>query len=582
MYDGSGTPQTPEFLVNTFTPNDQLRPAVAADASGNFVIVWNSDLQDGEALGVFAQRFGPTGNRLGPELAVNMYTTGFQRNASVAFTTAGQFVITWASYGQDGSNYGLFAQRFNAAGSRIGAEFRVSSGLAGAQGYYSAVAAAAGGGFVVVWDEVRPGSSYDIVGQRFDGNGARVGSEFVANTFSIGTQFRPGVASDAGGAFVVAWDSVGQEGARAVVAQRFDALGARRGAEFGVGAATAGNQDYPGIGSDPVGNFTLAWTTRGVDDPANSTSAQAQRFGGLLPAALIVDGPGNGVLEPDETATMRPAWRNVNGASQTFAGGLVAITGPPGATYGIPDAIGNYGSTPSGTVRECTDCYVVSVSDAPVRPALHWDATATEAITPDVQGQRQPWALHIGKTFTDVPFAEPFYPSVETLVHHGITGGCGATTYCPSGTTTREQMAVMVLVAAEGPGYVPAPCTTPMFADVPAGNIYCRWVEELARRGVVSGCGGGNYCPIAPVAREQMAVFVLRALDPTSSPPACTTPLFADVPAASPYCRWIEELFRRGVVSGCGGGNYCPAAPVRRDEMGVFISGTFGLTLYGP
>jgi hypothetical protein len=79
-----------------------------------------------------------------------------------------------------------------------------------------------------------------------------------------------------------------------------------------------------------------------------------------------------------------------------------------------------------------------------------------------------------------------------------------------------------------------------------------------------------------------MAVFVLRTLDPASSPPACTTPMFGDVPPGSPFCPWIEELARRGVVTGCGGGNYCPAAPVTREEMGVFISATFGLALYGP
>lgn len=39
---------------------------------------------------------------------------------------------------------------------------------------------------------------------------------------------------------------------------------------------------------------------------------------------------------------------------------------------------------------------------------------------------------------------------------------------------------------------------------------------------------------------------------------------------------------RRGVVSGCGGGNYCATAAVTRGQMGVFISVTFGLTLYGP
>jgi hypothetical protein len=79
-----------------------------------------------------------------------------------------------------------------------------------------------------------------------------------------------------------------------------------------------------------------------------------------------------------------------------------------------------------------------------------------------------------------------------------------------------------------------------------------------------------------------MAVFVLRTLDPTLNPPACVPPnLFADVPETNPFCRWIEELANRGVVTGCGGGNYCPTATVTREQMSVFLAVTFGLTLYG-
>ena len=83
--------------------------------------------------------------------------------------------------------------------------------------------------------------------------------------------------------------------------------------------------------------------------------------------------------------------------------------------------------------------------------------------------------------------------------------------------------------------------------------------------------------------REQMAIFVLRTLDPNLSPPACGTPVFNDVPASSPFCRWIEELVRRGVVTGCSTNPplYCPTQPVTREQMGVFLSVTFGLTLYG-
>ena len=143
-------------------------------------------------------------------------------------------------------------------------------------------------------------------------------------------------------------------------------------------------------------------------------------------------------------------------------------------------------------------------------------------------------------------------------------------------------MSAFVLVAKEGSGYTPPACGTPVFNDVPASSPFCRYIEELARRGVVSGCGGGAYCPASAVTRDQMAIFVLRTLDPTLNPPSCGAPMFADVPASNPFCKWIEELARRGVVSGCGGGNYCPTAAVTREQMSVFISATFGLTLYGP
>jgi hypothetical protein len=98
---------------------------------------------------------------------------------------------------------------------------------------------------------------------------------------------------------------------------------------------------------------------------------------------------------------------------------------------------------------------------------------------------------------------------------------------------------------------------------------------------VVNGCGNGRFCPADAVTREQMAVFALRTLEPALIPPPCATPVFTDVPATSPYCRWIEELARRHVVTGCGGGKYCPADAVTREQMAVFISATFGLSLYG-
>jgi hypothetical protein len=266
-----------------------------------------------------------------------------------------------------------------------------------------------------------------------------------------------------------------------------------------------------------------------------------------------------------------------------LSGALSSFIGPAGATYSIQDATAAYGSLGNGNAASCLtagNCYVVSIAAAS-RPEIHWDASAMETLS---TGGPKAWTLHLGGSFTDVPASSLFFRDVETLLHRGITGGCTANAYCPGSATTREQMSVFVLIAKEGTGYAPPACSPPnTFNDVPATSPFCRWIEELARRGVVSGCGGGNYCPSTAVTREQMAVFVLLTLDPAMNPPACSPPnTFNDVPETSGFCRWIEELARRGVVSGCGGGNYCPTSPVTRDQMGVFLSGTFGLTLYGP
>jgi hypothetical protein len=57
----------------------------------------------------------------------------------------------------------------------------------------------------------------------------------------------------------------------------------------------------------------------------------------------------------------------------------------------------------------------------------------------------------------------------------------------------------------------PAPATA-TFGDVPTSHAFFRFVEALVASGITAGCGGGNYCPDAPLTRGQMAVFLSKAL----------------------------------------------------------------------
>ena len=450
------------------------------------------------------------------------------------------------------------------------------------------------GTFVYVvggWGQTSPAANVNQT-QRYD---------MATNTWTVGPTFTSARADLVTAATGTALYSIGGDNNAggffdlAVTVERLDITA------WPAGTWTA-NDNLPTARSGHKGGFCTrsffpatgeVWSTGGIAAPFPTFSntnqyLQAEACPGAVSvaaAALEADPTGNRVIEPNEAAAVvAPAWRNTGGAViASLTGAASAFTGPPGPTYTINDAVASYGSVNAGATASCTttgNCYAVTATSA-TRPVLHWDTTMNEVVTPP--GTAKVWTLHIGASFSDVSTTSPFYRFIETLLHKGVTGGCGPDTYCPTASTTREQMAVFALIAKEGPAYSPPACVPPnLFADVPETSPFCRFIEELANRGVVAGCGGGNYCPTQAVTREQMSIFMLRTLDPALNPPACVPPnLFLDVPETSAFCRWIEELANRGVVAGCGGGNYCPTQPVTREQMGVFISATFSLLLYG-
>ena len=80
------------------------------NATGDTVVAWGS-VQDGSGYGVYAQQYDASGSAVGGEFQVNSFTTGSQDSPSVAMTGTGDYVVAWNSDGQDGSSLGVFAQR---------------------------------------------------------------------------------------------------------------------------------------------------------------------------------------------------------------------------------------------------------------------------------------------------------------------------------------------------------------------------------------------------------------------------------------------------------------------------------------
>jgi hypothetical protein len=267
-YDSGGTPLGPEFRVNTYTTSSQYRPDVATTPSG-FIVVWESMGQDGSQFGVFGQRYQSSGAPLGPEFRVNTFTTGQQHHASVATDSSGNFVVVWTSDEQDGSSWGVFGQRFLSSGAPAGPEFRVNSYTATLQGYPS-LAFEPSGSFLVVWHtgvcipDPPPCVQSNISGQRYAGSGTALGPEFRVNTHTTGFQILPSVAGDSSG-FIVVWESEQEPASTGVYGQRYDGSGVPLGPEFHVNSWGTGHQRIPSVASDSAGNFVVLWQSEVQD-----------------------------------------------------------------------------------------------------------------------------------------------------------------------------------------------------------------------------------------------------------------------------------------------------------------------------
>jgi hypothetical protein len=181
--------------------------------------------------------------------------------------------------------------------------------------------------------------------------------------------------------------------------------------------------------------------------------------------------------------------------------------------------------------------------------------------------------------FLDVSTANPFHDDIVKLVANQVTVGIGGGLYAPDDPVKRQAMAVFVLKAEHGLCYTPPPCTTPaIFADVPCPSPFADWIEAMFNEGITGGCGGGNFCPDNPVRRDQMAPFLLKALHgPDYVAPACSG-IFADVACPSLFANWIEQLKAEFVTSGCGNGTvYCPLQNNTRGQMATFLVKALGL-----
>jgi hypothetical protein len=256
-YDADGAPQGPDFVATQDVAESQWEPFAAARPGGGFVLGWTGQ-DDGDA---FLRLFACDGAPLSGEVPANAFDANAQTDPVPAVTRDGTTFVAWIDFGGlggPGTGTNIFARLFDASLAPLQPlEFLVNTGTPGGEQREPKTAADALGRFVVVWeDRQADADGIDVHARRYDAGGAPLGPEFQVNASSAGDQVFPAVSCDWVGNFTVCWEDRALSGGD-VRARRYDAQGAPLGAEFTVHLPSAGAEGYPDVELDWAGELQL-------------------------------------------------------------------------------------------------------------------------------------------------------------------------------------------------------------------------------------------------------------------------------------------------------------------------------------
>jgi hypothetical protein len=313
-FDANGCERFREVTVNVVSDGQQLKPAIAMDPRGNFVVAWEDDADGNGYYQIKARGFNTDGTQRFAQRTVNPVEDGQQRRPAIAMDAQGNFVVAWEDDSDRNAFYQIKARGFNSAGNQSIAQFTVNSTASGQQ-RVPAIAMNASGDFVIVWeDDNNENSIYQIKARGFNATGGQRFAQRTVNAVADGQQRSPAVAMDALGGFVVVWqDDSNENEIYQVKARGFDATGAQRFNQITVNTVTSGQQLRPAIAGDANGRFVVTW-----DDDSNENGVYNVRVRGF-------DERGNQLLSQRTANHNLRGEQRLSSVALTQSGGFVIV-----------------------------------------------------------------------------------------------------------------------------------------------------------------------------------------------------------------------------------------------------------------
>ena len=287
-------PNGTEYAVVGSLPGDQVFPSAAISSTGGFV-VWQDNVTDGDSWGISARRLDATLSGSLSPFRVNVVGAGSQQNPRVALLKNGGAVFAWQG-GQLGHQH-IYARFLSPTNTFLTANDLLVNTFTNTFQLNPVLTVLNNSNVVVIWtsyNQAGSNSMQDVYGQILSPTGQPVGTNFLVNQFTSFNQRTPAVAALAGGGFVVTWvseqqrqtvvtNSIYVSSAAAllpsvdVYARLFNAAGVAAGNEFLVNADNNPCAN-PAVAAATDGSFLIAWTAQDLANPNNDLDVRARPF----------------------------------------------------------------------------------------------------------------------------------------------------------------------------------------------------------------------------------------------------------------------------------------------------------------
>lgn len=297
-FDRNGEKVGEEF---TLISNASITPSARSLADGKWATFWNLPVT-AQIRDICYQVFNADGTAAGEAKTVNTTVDGDQIRSATLTMESGGPLIFWQGNGtQEGQkdDHGLFYQRFDANGNKIGSETRLNTTVEGTQSNlrvftsYQFNASAdryAVKHYVTTWTTGDPEQQDpdDLFVQVLDSSGVKIGPEIHFETVGDFQELNFAYLPNTGRS-ILTWSGTstrsGHEDDSGIFMQLFDADGARIGSEVRVNSTTAGVQNGAMIRTLPNGSFVIAWNGSDGDETGffmQAFDANGQRVGGEI------------------------------------------------------------------------------------------------------------------------------------------------------------------------------------------------------------------------------------------------------------------------------------------------------------